>query len=140
MNRESWFPESYNRCLENFLQAFVPQIINRLKDQPQIAKVDWTVCCCCVSVLFVCFVCLFVCCLRCYCWYSQLLLFVVVAMHPIFMNENGQPVLPAADKAMKILNSSVLVINVHLLLSFRKQISTWLVSQRYIENFMLHEF
>ncbi|XP_022797946.1 dedicator of cytokinesis protein 11-like [Stylophora pistillata] len=38
MNRESWFPESYNRCLENFLQAFVPQIISRLKDQPQIAK------------------------------------------------------------------------------------------------------
>lgn len=39
MNRESWFPDSYNRCLENFLQAFVPQIISRLKDQPQIAKV-----------------------------------------------------------------------------------------------------
>ena len=38
-NRESWFPESYNRCLENFLQAFVPQIISRLKDHPQIAKV-----------------------------------------------------------------------------------------------------
>lgn len=38
LNRESWFPESYNRCLENFLQAFVPQIISRLKDQPQIAK------------------------------------------------------------------------------------------------------
>ncbi|XP_073255433.1 dedicator of cytokinesis protein 11-like [Porites lutea] len=38
MNRFSWFPESYNRCLENFLQAFVPQIISRLKDQPQIAK------------------------------------------------------------------------------------------------------
>ncbi|KAK2573394.1 Dedicator of cytokinesis protein 9 [Acropora cervicornis] len=38
MNRESWFADSYNRCLENFLQAFVPQIINRLKDQPQIAK------------------------------------------------------------------------------------------------------
>ena len=40
MNRESWFADSYNRCLENFLQAFVPQIINRLKDQPQIAKVS----------------------------------------------------------------------------------------------------
>ena len=39
MNRESWFTDSYNRCLENFLQAFVPQIISRLKDQPQIAKV-----------------------------------------------------------------------------------------------------
>ncbi|XP_068686823.1 dedicator of cytokinesis protein 9-like [Montipora foliosa] len=38
MNRESWFPDSYNRCLENFLQALVPQIISRLKDQPQIAK------------------------------------------------------------------------------------------------------
>ncbi|XP_078379462.1 dedicator of cytokinesis protein 11-like isoform X4 [Oculina patagonica] len=38
MNRESWFTDSYNRCLENFLQAFVPQIISRLKDQPQIAK------------------------------------------------------------------------------------------------------
>lgn len=41
MNRESWFTNSYNRCLENFLQAFVPQIISRLKDQPQIAKVWW---------------------------------------------------------------------------------------------------
>ena len=40
MNRESWFPDSYNRCLENFLQALVPQIINRLKDQPQTAKVS----------------------------------------------------------------------------------------------------
>ena len=39
MNRESWFTDSYNRGLENFLQAFVPQIISRLKDQPQIAKV-----------------------------------------------------------------------------------------------------
>ncbi|XP_068686798.1 dedicator of cytokinesis protein 9-like [Montipora foliosa] len=38
MNRQSWFPDSYNRCLENFLQALVPQIISRLKDQPQIAK------------------------------------------------------------------------------------------------------
>ena len=42
MNRESWFPDSYNRCLENFLQALVPQIISRLKDQPQIAKVGAT--------------------------------------------------------------------------------------------------
>ena len=44
MNRESWFPESYNRCLENFLQAFVPQIISRLKikepnDEPTITEV-----------------------------------------------------------------------------------------------------
>lgn len=133
MNRESWFQESYNRCLENFLQAFVPQIINRLKDQPQIAKVDWTVCCCCVCVLFVCLL------------FTLLLLVLSIVVvccfcHASDIHERKWTARFTADKAMKILNSSVLVINVHLLLSFRKQISTWLVSQRYIENFMLHEF
>lgn len=39
MNRDNWFPESLHRSLENFVQAFVPQIIKRLKDLAKIAKV-----------------------------------------------------------------------------------------------------
>ncbi|KXJ26177.1 Dedicator of cytokinesis protein 9 [Exaiptasia diaphana] len=38
MNRDNWFPESFHRSLENFVQAFLPQIIKRLKDHAQIAK------------------------------------------------------------------------------------------------------
>ncbi|XP_031567360.1 dedicator of cytokinesis protein 11-like isoform X3 [Actinia tenebrosa] len=38
MNRDNWFPESLHRSLENFVQAFVPQIIKRLKELAQIAK------------------------------------------------------------------------------------------------------
>ncbi|XP_048588509.1 dedicator of cytokinesis protein 9 isoform X4 [Nematostella vectensis] len=38
MNRDNWFPESFHRVLEHFMQAFVPEIIKRLKDLAQIAK------------------------------------------------------------------------------------------------------